>query len=90
MDEAFVPLHRLLPDLLPLTAVIEDEELGVRQIVTGCEVDTPIELDLVVGSGSTAGTVQIGAAPPLYHLETSDLPVFHRVRITVTSEAHNG
>ena len=90
MDEAFIPLHQLLPDLLPLTAVIEDEELGVRQIVTGCEVETPIELDLVVGHGMSAGEMQIGAAPPLYHLETSYLPIFHSVRIIVTSEARDG
>lgn len=91
MDEAFLPLHALLPDLLPIGDVLYDEVTGIRQIVTGCEVGTPIELDLSVRTRSDGGTdVQIGAVPPLYHLETSQLPVFHAVRLVVTSEARRG
>ncbi|WP_137846504.1 hypothetical protein [Microbacterium sp. 2FI] len=91
MDEAFLALHTLLPDLLPLTEPLHDELAGVRQIITGCEVETPIELDLTMRTGSDGRErVEIGAAPPLYHLEVSELPVFHAVRIVVTSEARHG
>lgn len=82
MDEAFMALHQLLPNLLPLVEPIEHAELGIRQTVTGCFVETPIEIDIVVGAD---GTVGIGATPPLYHVMTSDLPVFHTIRVLVTS-----
>lgn len=86
MDEAFLPMHRLLPSLLPLTAPIEHAGLGIRQTITGCDVTTPIELDLTVGDEG----VVIGAAPPLYHLETSELPVLHTVRVIVTTGDDHG
>ncbi|MFT3877537.1 MAG: hypothetical protein QM708_14120 [Propioniciclava sp.] len=86
MDEAFIPLHRLLPALLPLSPPIEDAARGIRQTITACEVTTPIELDLTV----TGGQVQIGAAPPLYHLETSLAPVLHAVRIVVVTGESDG
>lgn len=78
MDEAFVPLHQLVPALLPLLPDLVDEEAGTRTRVTGYEVSTPLELDVTLEGGE----VRIGSAPPLYHLETSVLPVLHQVRIT--------
>lgn len=81
MDEAFLSLHELLPTLLPITAPIGSTELGILTTITGCEVQTPLELDIVLnGTG-----LEIGGAPPLYHLETSQLPVLHSIRIVVVS-----
>lgn len=78
MDEAFVPLAELVPDLLPEVPDLVDEEAGVRTWVTGYEVDTPVELDIAVRPD---GSVELGASPPLYHVETSTLPVFHAIRV---------
>lgn len=81
MDEAFRPLPELLPELLPLAEPISTADGTIRTVITGCTVQTPVELDLTV----TGGSVVIGGAPPLYHLETSETPVFHSLRLVVES-----
>lgn len=81
MDEAFLPLHELLPTLLPVTAPIGSTEMGILTTITGCEVQTPLELDILLNGTN----MEIGGAPPLYHLETSQLPVLHSIRIIVVS-----
>lgn len=83
MDEAFLPLATLLPELLPRVPDLHDEDAGVRSYVTGYDVTTPVELDIEVAAD---GTVRLGGAPPLYHLETSTLPVLHSVRIVAERE----
>lgn len=79
LDEAFLPLSALLSVLLPDLPDLVDEELGVRSRVVACEVTTPVELDITVAD---SGEVLLGGTPPLYHLATSTLPVFHSVRVT--------
>lgn len=79
IDEAFVPVGELVPLLLPDLPDLVDEVAGVRSTVTGLEVETPVELDVVVDA---SGRVVLGGAPPLYHVETSWLPVLHQVRFT--------
>jgi hypothetical protein len=83
VDEAFLPLAELLPALLPAVPDLYDAEAGVRSQVTGCDVETPIELGIDVAA---SGAVRLGGAPPLYHVETSTLPVLHRVRIVAVRE----
>lgn len=82
MDEAFVPLHELLPQLLPDVPDLVDEESGTRSRVTGYEVSTPVELDVT----ATPDGVALGSVPPLYHLETSLLPVLHQLRVVAVRE----
>lgn len=71
-------LGELLPGLLPVLPDLVDEQAGVRSRVTALEVETPVELwvDLTAD-----GRVEIGGSPPIYHLETSLLPVFHAMRV---------
>lgn len=78
MDEAFRALPILLPDLLPEIPDLIDVEAGVRSRVTGYELETPVELSIEIGPD---GAVEIGGAPPLYHLETSTQPVLHAIRL---------
>ena len=84
MDEAFLPLDQLLPGLLPGVEDLVDPDAGVRSRVTGLEVQTPVELDIRVGPN---GVVRFGGSPPIYHLETSTLPVFHSIRLTAVRAA---
>jgi len=78
VDEAFLPMHELVPELIPQLPDLLDEDAGVRTRITGYDVITPVELDIVVRAD---GTVELGGAPPLYHLATSTLPVLHSVRL---------
>lgn len=83
LDEAFLPLHELVPLLLPDLPDLVDDEAGVRSSVVGCDVMTPVELDVAVDE---RGEVTLGGTPPLYHFETSTLPVFHSVRLVAVRE----
>jgi hypothetical protein len=83
VDEAFLPLHELMPALIPNLPDILDTDAGVRTRMTGYDVTTPVELDIVV---SADGSVRLGGAPPLYHLATSTVPVFHGLRIVAVRE----
>jgi hypothetical protein len=86
VDEAFLPLAVLVPGLLPNMPDIYaafDDETGVRTGITGYEVTSPVELDITVHPD---GSVEIGGAPPLYHLATSTLPVLHRLRVETVRE----
>jgi len=88
MDEAFLPLADLLPGLLPSLPDLYDPDAGVRTRVTGLDVETPVELDIVVDAD---GGVRLGGTPPIYHVATSTLPVFHVIRlIAVRDEEEPG
>lgn len=84
IDEAFLPFDELLAGLLPQLPDLVDEGAGVRSRVTGLEVETPVELDISVGAD---GAVRLGGAPPIYHVETSSLPVFHTVRLVAVRDS---
>lgn len=77
VDEAFVPLSRLVRDLGSPPDDLVDEGLGVHTYVTRFEIDSPLELD--VGTDQD-GQVFIGSTPPLYDVDTSLRPSYHRVR----------
>lgn len=87
MDEAFLPLHRLVHDLTPIAAELVDDEAGVRTYLTAVDIDAPLEFDVTVTGG---GGVVIGASPPLYSVRTSFLPSFHAIRFRVEAEERDG
>jgi hypothetical protein len=76
MDEAFVPLHAIVRALRP-TAEIRDAELDMHSYITRAEIEAPVELDITRDAG---GVVQIGSTPPLYYVDTSLRPSYHRLR----------
>jgi len=87
VDEAFLPLAELVPGLLPSLPDIYaafDDETGVRTQIMGYDVTSPIELDVAVRPD---GSVAIGGAPPLYHLDTSTPPVLHGLHVVAVREA---
>jgi hypothetical protein len=79
MDDAFLPLHRMIEQTVPLGREIRDEEAGVNSYIYACSIETPVELDVVRDED---GALRIGCVPPLYRVSTSVLPVFHNIRFT--------
>jgi hypothetical protein len=77
MDEAFVPLSRLLADLGSPPGDLVDEDAGVHTYVTRLEIDSPVELEVGLDE---EGRMSIGSTPPLYDVDTSLRPSYHRVR----------
>jgi len=58
---------------------------GERQqlTVSRLSVDLPFELDLVTQADNS---VTLNAAPPTQRTETSVMPVFHQVRVTISCD----
>ena len=78
MDEAFVPLHRIIGGLQPPAVEFRDDEAGVRSYIHRFEIESPVELDVT----REDGLLYLGSTPPLYYVDTSLRPSYHRLRFT--------
>jgi hypothetical protein len=84
MDPAFIPFADALAEMLAFRGEIVDEEAGVRSRITQCTVELPIELDI---SRDESGALVLGSAPPIYYVDTSYRPSYHRIRVTAVHDA---
>jgi hypothetical protein len=64
-----------------------DPEMGFGMRLARAAIDTPIELDVLVGDD---GGVSIVGAPPTQHVETTYMPVFHHIDLVVTADGDGG
>lgn len=89
MDDAFLPLHRMIAEMGSFPPEIVDEEAGVRSHIHTFEIATPIELDVFRDDD---GTLRIGSTPPLYRVDTTFRPWFHNIRFLakLLPEEHDG
>jgi hypothetical protein len=88
MDEAFLPFHTMIERILDFRDEIVNEEQGIRSYVTAYEIESPIELDIILDD---EGRLQIGTTPPVYYVDTSIRPSFHRLRFSAhRSEVADG
>jgi hypothetical protein len=78
MDEAFMPFQQIIERMLSFGGEFVDDEAGVRSYIYECEIESPVELDVV---WDEQGTLRIGSTPPLYYVDTSIRPSFHRLRL---------
>ena len=88
IDEAFMPFSMIVAQMLAFNGEIVDEEAGIRSHIYRCEIESPVEFDVVKDAD---GTLQIGSTPPLYYVDTSFRPSYHKLRIKAElSEDGNG
>jgi hypothetical protein len=83
MDEAFVPFHGVMLGLVPTGGDIRDDDLGVHSYIHRFEIESPVELDV---SRDDEETLRIGSTPPLYYVDTSLRPSYHRIRFRAELE----
>jgi hypothetical protein len=81
LDEAFVPLYEQLVAHADVVSDIEDVELGIKQSITGIGIETPVEIQVY---NDEYGNLAIGSTPPVYHMATTIMPVFHKIRFNIT------
>ena len=85
IDRAFRPFASIIEELVSFRHELVDEQAGVRSYIDSCEIELPLELDVV----RDGDRLQIGSTPPLYYVRTTFLPSFHRVRFTVQTAEHS-
>lgn len=84
MDPAFLSFADALAEMLDFRGEIVDEEAGVRSRITKCTIELPIELNVSRGD---SGELVLGSAPPIYYVDTSYRPSYHRIRVTAVQDA---
>lgn len=77
MDEAFMAFEQIIRSMLSFGGELIDEEQGVRSYISEYEIESPVELNVVRDAD---GQLQIGYTPPLYYVDTSIRPSFHRLK----------
>jgi hypothetical protein len=77
-DEALVAFGELVAGFGP-----DEEALGGGLWVERVSLDLPFELEVAAAAD---GGVILGGAPPTQHLETSIMPVLHRLRLRITRD----
>jgi len=75
--EVLPPLGSFIADLLAIDAA--DDGMAMTAIT----VAMPVELDILAGGGRV---LALGGAPPTQAIETSVLPVFHQLRVTLVAD----
>ncbi len=81
MDEAFLPFAEIVRRTITFRGEIVDEAAGVHSYIYACDVEMPVELDI---SRDQSGRLRIGSTPPLYYVDTSIRPSYHRIRVTAS------
>lgn len=74
------PLSEFLAELAGVASVDADSEIEEAVSISEINFDLPFEMNLLEESG----TWQLDAAPPTQKVETTVMPVWHRVRLRVT------
>lgn len=84
IDEAYASFVDNITAFADIEGIFEDPHHMQRLRVRRVEVETPIELDLRV---SREGVTALGTAPPVYRTDTTIMPVFHTLRLTLVPRA---
>jgi hypothetical protein len=88
MDDAFLPLSEIIRRMTAFRGEIVDNVAGVRSHIHAFDVEMPVELDV---TRDESGRLQIGSTPPLYYVDTSLRPSYHRLQFTArVAESRDG
>lgn len=84
MDESFFQLHKIIADMAPLHQDLSDDSTGFNIYINRFDIETPVELDLMTGQN---GEMQIGSIPPLYPIDTSFKPSYHKIKFSIVQNS---
>jgi hypothetical protein len=76
IDEAFLQLQHIVEKLTDLDGEFYDDSEMIHMYINEFEIESPVEFDILVDEN---GKVQIGTTPPLYRVDTTIRPSFHRI-----------
>ncbi len=82
IDEALAPVSEFVRSLTELEAEFSNAQFSMY--IDNMRLNIPIEMDVMVGED---GRVVLGTAPPTQSIETTFMPVFHQMRLTITRES---
>ena len=80
IDEAFEQVAEFIDQLTDIEGQVLDPEHGINMEIEEATLGIPIQLELIVDE---QGQVALGIAPPIYYVETSVIPVFHHIELSL-------
>jgi hypothetical protein len=80
IDEAMLAMSEFVAQMTEVDGYLFDEEWQVATRLEDVEMSIPIQLDLHVNDD---GRVTIGGSPPLFYVDTTVMPVFHQLKVTI-------
>jgi hypothetical protein len=87
MDDSYLPASEVVRRLVEVDGEIVDHDAGIRFWIDRLEIDAPVELSI---SRDPDGRLQIGSTPPLYYVDTTFRPSYHRIRVTAVARKPDG
>lgn len=87
VDEAMLSLGEFVSQMTDLDGYIIDTDNSTAMHLEQVKLSIPIQLDLLVRGD---GSLILGGSPPLYYTETTILPVFHQLDVTIKLEKDDG
>lgn len=85
MDEDFISLSKFIDNMTSLDYYMSnsymDTEIAmqIEEVIT----ETPCQLNIELDDNNN---VKIGVIPPMYYVETSFMPVFHKIKLKIRLE----
>jgi hypothetical protein len=80
IDRELLPIAEVIHSLSEINGVVEDENWGLRMSIDEIEVEMPMELDIMTDDD---GNLVLGSAPPTQTIETTFMPVFHKIKLAI-------
>ncbi|MFZ6012343.1 MAG: hypothetical protein ACOYXT_18515 [Bacteroidota bacterium] len=80
IDPKLVPIAEMITSLSELEGAVEDEGWGLKMSIEEIEIEMPMEFDIMTDD---LGNLVLGSAPPTQTIETSYMPVFHKVKLGI-------
>ncbi len=80
IDQRLLPIAEVIQSLSELDGVVEDEDWGLKMSIDEVVIDMPMEFDIMTDD---EGNLVLGSAPPTQTIETTFMPVFHRVKVGI-------
>lgn len=80
IDEAMLEIGDFVSQMSDIDGYLTSEEAEFALEMEKVDLDMPLQLDIRVAED---GRVNIGSSPPLYYVETTIMPVFHQIQISI-------
>jgi hypothetical protein len=78
MDQALFPMGQLLVSISEIQGELKDDICSMS--IESVKIEMPFELDVRVDSN---GRLVVGGSPPTQQLETTFMPVFHKMKVNI-------
>ena len=88
VDEAVAPFNVFIQAMsVATTAAVSGSEHVPSFWVEKLEIELPFEMDVLV---EVDGRVRLAGGPPTQYTETTIMPVFHQIKVSVTGDINGG